>query len=150
MSQSHNQVGFTLIELLIVLSFLQLILMFSSFHYAKSQDLYQFQLWYVQFEHDLLYVQKKTMITTLDMTIQLNPNRYNYEIRYSPIYSPEEIRTYNKDWQLELLTTSYHLRFSRNGNFKSPGQMRLTTTYYSHQIYFPFGKGRAYVITKER
>ena len=150
MSHSHKQAGFTLIELLLVLSFLQLTLLFSSYHYGKSQDLYQFQLWYVQFEQDLLYVQKKTMITTLDMTLQVNPRRYNYEVRYSPIYSPEARRTYDEAWQLDLLSAPAQLRFSRDGNFKSPGQLRITTRYYSHKIVFPFGKGRAYVITKER
>ncbi|GAA4066128.1 hypothetical protein GCM10022410_10730 [Amphibacillus indicireducens] len=146
LTMKTNQTGFTLVEVLIILAMIQVIWFFSLYNYDKQPSQLSFDLWYQQFELDLLYLQKQSMATSNNYVIQFTPEQNKYEIRSSPIVPALKRREIPSDWQLSLPTLGNPISFSHTGQLRRPGTIRIETSNEMYFIYFPFGKGRSYYV----
>lgn len=142
--------GFTLVELLVVLFVIQLLLGLSSNYYSVSKDLYTFKRWYEQFELDLLEAQKRTMISQQNYSIELYPRQHRYHCVTTTFAPVEFTRDIPLHFQFPSSTAIIRLRFARSGTFRDPSSFRIKTKHYTHTIYFPFGKGRSYVVSEKK
>lgn len=149
LTMKTNQTGFTLVEILIILAAVQVIYFFSIYNSNNQPNQLSFDLWYQQFELDLLYLQKQTMATSNNYVMQFSPEQNKYEIRSSPIVPALKRREMPSNWKLSLLTLSNPISFSHTGQFRQPGTMQIKTSNEIYYIYFPFGKGRAYYVKNE-
>ncbi len=138
-----NQAGFSLLELLIVLAAVQLIWFISLYSANNQTDKQEFELWYQQFELDLLYLQKLSMSTSNNYSLQFYPEHNKYEIREGTLASPIKRRELPSGWKLQTYTLN-PVTFTHAGQLRKPGSLKLETNESTYFIYFPFGKGRCY------
>src|SRR5699024_8083134 len=112
---SRKQAGFTLIELLIVLSILSIILLIGYRTYDNNTSEREFESWYQQFELDLIYIQKRAMVTNEPYTILFRSKSHTYEIGKSTFYPAQIIREIPEDWVVSMQTLNNPIRFSSTG-----------------------------------
>lgn len=147
---TKSQSGFTLIELLIVLCTVQLFLYFGIVHVEKTSDKLAFERWYKQFETDVLYLQKRSGLSLNRPYLQFNLQTNEYMLIINKTDPPLFYRPVPNDWKITFATTENKLAFNNNGQFLTPGVIKIDTLYYDFSIVFPFGKGRCYVTHKKR
>ncbi|MDL4841557.1 competence type IV pilus minor pilin ComGD [Aquibacillus rhizosphaerae] len=145
----RQEQGFTLIETLIVLSIVSLFLVIGlSF---QSHSLYQNQAnqFFRLFQSDVLYLQQISMVSRDNAYLTILPNEHSYEIKTGGLGEVLVKREYPKNWLVDLNTLSAPISFTINGTIKKPGMFYVKTPTRKYSIYFPFGKGRSYIIENE-
>lgn len=150
MNRKNRSGGFTLVEVLIVLSIIQVFTYFGINHLDKTQDKQTFERWYKQFEIDVLYLQKQSLVSSQLPYIQFYTSDYLYTVSETTSKKHLFKRTYPNEWDVRFPTTKSKLTFSNNGQVQHPGTMTILTKHYLFTITFPFGKGRCYVNYTER
>lgn len=145
---NRKESGFTLIELLIVLSALSILLLIGHQIYRIDTSERDFESWYHQFELDLIYLQKSSMITDQYIYLLIQPNQNYYTITTNPILPPIVKRDIPEDWDVQMNTLNGNIRFSHSGQIINPGTMRIIINDNQYSIYFPFGKGRSYYVKR--
>ena len=135
-----------MIELLIILAIISLILTITHQNYTNKTDHQAFDYWYQQFELDLLYLQKKTMVTGQFYKLHIYPEQNKYEIRHRTDNSNYFTREIPKNWVVNPNTLSEPISFTPDGQIIHPGTMRIRTNDAVYSISFPFGKSRSYCV----
>lgn len=149
MHQTDNEAGFTLIEMLIVLSIVSLILSIMFIDYSSRSDEQSFDTWYQQFELDLLYSQKYTMVTRQVLRLTINRDSNSYSLRNDGSSPALITRKIPEDWDVRVTTVRNPISFTRYGQIVGPGKISVRTRNASYSITFPFGKSRSYYVKNE-
>ena len=149
MHQTDNEAGFTLIEMLIVLSIVSLILSIMFIDYSSRSDEQSFDTWYQQFELDLLYSQKYTMVTRQVLRLSINRDSNSYSLRNDGSSPALITRKIPEDWDVRVTTVRNPISFTRYGQIVGPGKISVRTRNASYSITFPFGKSRSYYVKNE-
>ena len=149
MHQTDNEAGFTLIEMLIVLSIVSLILSIMFIDYSSRSDEQSFDTWYQQFELDLLYSQKYTMVTRQVLRLSINRDSNSYSLRNDGSSPALITRKIPEDWDVRVTSVRNPISFTRYGQIVGPGKISVRTRNASYSITFPFGKSRSYYVKNE-
>ncbi|GGM31641.1 competence protein ComG [Paraliobacillus quinghaiensis] len=144
----NNQKGFTLIEILIVLSTLSILLVIGASLQTNTYDTYQLNRWYQLFESDVLYMQQQTLLKRNNLYLIIKPDTKSYEIRQGGRGKVLVERQIPHNWEVKLYTLSMPLSFSIQGTIKEPGMFLIIIDDKEFAIYFPFGKGRSYIVER--
>ncbi|WP_186575797.1 competence type IV pilus minor pilin ComGD [Aquibacillus kalidii] len=140
--------GFTFLELVIVLSIISILLVVGSSIQLKTLHTYQLNSFYKLFESDILYLQQFNMVQAEKASLTIDVTNNQYQIKTNVNGKVLIKRTFPKDWVVKLNTLSMPLSFTSDGNLIHPGTFSIKTAYKTYYIYFPFGKGRCYIIDK--
>src|SRR5690625_439944 len=149
MYQTDNEAGFTLIEMLIVLSIVSLILSIMFVDYSKRSYEQSFDTWYQQFELDLLYSQKYTMVTRQVLRLTINRDSNSYSLRNDGSSPALIMRNIPADWDVRVTSVRHPISFTHYGAIVGPGQILVRTKNARYSITFPFGKSRSYYVKSE-
>jgi len=149
MYQTDNEAGFTLIEMLIVLSIVSLILSIMFIDYSSRSDEQSFDTWYQQFELDLLYSQKYTMVTRQVLRLSINRDSNSYSLRNDGSSPALITRKIPEDWDVRVTSVRNPISFTRYGQIVGPGSISVRTKNARYSITFPFGKSRSYYVKSE-
>lgn len=141
---SRFQLGFTVLETLIVLSLTISILSITLSYTFKTYDTFQYKQFIEQFNQDLLYLQQLAITKKETYYLHFDRRNHRYHIRKAGIGERIAERTYPNHWTVEPNTLSLPIEYSKKGNLKNPGTMKVTTKYRQYLITCPFGKGRCY------
>ena len=144
----NNQKGFTLVELLIVLSTLSILLVIGASFQTNTYNTYQLNRWYQLFDSDVLYMQQQTLLKRNNLYLIIKPDTKSYEIRQGGRGDVVIERKIPQNWDVKLYTLSMPLSFSIQGTIKNPGMFQILIDDKEYAIYFPFGKGRSYIVER--
>ncbi|SEN54462.1 competence protein ComGD [Amphibacillus marinus] len=143
---TKREAGFSILELLLVLAIINIMLLISARAALTSIDHYRFQVWYQQFDLDVLYLQKRAMLNLPASSLQFIISQNRYGLWESPVNPPLFIREIPDNWQVSMRSLGNPLSFTSSGTVRRPGSMHIDTGKNQYHIYFPFGKGRQYYV----
>src|SRR5690625_3024334 len=149
MYQTDNEAGFTLIEMLIVLSIVSLILSIMFIDYSSRSDEQSFDTWYQQFELDLLYSQKYTMVTRQVLRLSINRDSNSYSLRNDGSSPALITRKIPEDWDVRVTSVRNPISFTRYGQQMGPGSLSTRTKNAGKSITIHVGKSRSYYVKSE-
>ncbi|GAB2573469.1 competence type IV pilus minor pilin ComGD [Gracilibacillus alcaliphilus] len=140
----NQQAGFTLVELLFSLAIISFLLIISSSLLLRGFDSIQYQSFQQQFHQDLLYLQQLSLTQKDNVYLEMNPLQNKYTIRQKGWGRILIERNLPSTWKIQTNSLGRIIEFSRTGNIRKPGAMRITTNHSIVTITCPFGKGGCY------
>ncbi|MRH43137.1 prepilin-type N-terminal cleavage/methylation domain-containing protein [Aquibacillus halophilus] len=141
-----NAKGFTLLEVLVVLSASLLLLSIGSIIHTNILQNYQKEQFFRLFQSDLLHMQQITFIKREMLYLTIQPDQHNYIIRRAGTGKTIVKRDIPNNWHIQLVTLSMPISYTYSGTIKNPGMFTIKTDDSQYDVYFPFGKGRNYVV----
>ncbi|MDC3415509.1 competence type IV pilus minor pilin ComGD [Aquibacillus salsiterrae] len=143
---NHKQAGFTMIELVIVLSIFSVMLSIFGLFQHQLIGKYQTEHALSLLQDDILLLQKRSIVKNENIQMYIYPQTKTYEIKQGGLGKILITRQLPTDWEIQLNTLAMPIAFTTNGTIKNPGVMTIKAANKSYKLYFPFGKGRCYVV----
>ncbi|SER16648.1 competence protein ComGD [Gracilibacillus ureilyticus] len=133
-----------MIEIIIVLSIAGTLFLLGRSFTVSTIDHQQFRHFLNQFNQDLLYLQQLNLTSASSYSLNFELDKNKYHIRSTGRGKIILSRDYPEDWIVDPNTLKLPINFSHEGTLKQPGTLKVKTSYSTHFITCPFGKGRCY------
>ncbi|RSD27424.1 competence type IV pilus minor pilin ComGD [Mesobacillus subterraneus] len=142
----NHSAGFTMVEMLIVLSAFLMLSLTSAFLFSPHDENLQKQLFFSQFETDLLYGQQYAISHQEQITVHIVPEENYYYIRGGDYKAPHLIkRSFPKGIEVRKGTMNLLFHYMPDGNTDSFGSILVKVGSRTYKMMILIGKGRFYV-----
>ncbi|UII54834.1 type II secretion system GspH family protein [Cytobacillus spongiae] len=140
-----NENGFTLIEALSVLSMFLLMTSISIFSIRSLAFTMEKELFFSQFEGDMLYAQEYALSHQQQILVIFSPTEHYYIIRERNEGPYLAKRYYSKNIEVHQGSLGLSFDFTARGNINKFGSLLITIGTEEYKVTFFIGRGRFYV-----
>jgi competence protein ComGD len=142
-----NSGGFTMVEMLIVLLAFLVLSSTTAILFTPHNDILAKELFFTQFESDLLYSQQYAISHQEQITVHFMPEYNHYYIRGTDYGSPYLVkRYYSPEVKVKKGTMQLLFHYMPDGNIDNFGSIYITVGSKRFRMMFLIGKGRFYVV----